>query len=189
MRKSIIALTALIIAILFLSSIGATVFYYNNILNDKDTRISLLESQITNQSNQITGLNTQISNIESQMASIVNLTYPSARISAITEDTTYPGAVVGVTRVILLYVNVMNTGLVDVNNATVSVQNVGANSISQGKYSDNQSVSLHPNQTSRVVCSLWMELNKYGEAKGLNYLISVTCNGTVLDERYYTIPN
>jgi hypothetical protein len=67
MRKSIMALTALIIAMLFLSSIGTTVFYYN-------TRIASLTEQISVQNREISDLNNQIANFSGTLAFLSNFT-------------------------------------------------------------------------------------------------------------------
>lgn len=52
-------ISATVIAILFVSAISGTVFYYNGVVNDRDSKIALLNTQIAK-------LNSQISNLTSQ---------------------------------------------------------------------------------------------------------------------------
>jgi hypothetical protein len=60
MGKMRTILTALIVAILFVSSIVGTVIYYNTALNNKNSKITLLQSQISNQKKEIANLTSQI---------------------------------------------------------------------------------------------------------------------------------
>ena len=71
------ATAALIVAILFVSALAGTIIYYNNILNDKNSKIALLKTQIANlnnetanQNNRIANLTSQISNLASQVANL-----------------------------------------------------------------------------------------------------------------------
>jgi hypothetical protein len=73
MNKKIIAIAVLVVAILFVSTIAGTIFYYNSVLNDKNSQIALLNSQVANQNNEIANLNNQITNSSSQ----ANLTPPN----------------------------------------------------------------------------------------------------------------
>lgn len=84
MNKRIMAISVLI-AILFVGSIAGTIFYYNGIVNDKNSKITLMKTQITNHNNEIenltnetndltneiTNLTNQISNLKSQSANLV----------------------------------------------------------------------------------------------------------------------
>jgi cell division protein FtsL len=56
MNKKIVALSFLIIAILFVSAIAGTILYYNGVVNDKNSHIASLNNQMGN-------LNSQISNL------------------------------------------------------------------------------------------------------------------------------
>ena len=64
MNKKIVIAVSVLIAILFVSAFAGTIFYYNSVLNQKD-------SQIANQNNEIANLTSQISNLT---AVITNLT-------------------------------------------------------------------------------------------------------------------
>ncbi len=70
MNKKIMAMSVLI-AVLFVSSIAGTIFYYRNVVNDKNSKIASLNSQIANQNNEIAKLTSQISNLT---AEVTNLT-------------------------------------------------------------------------------------------------------------------
>ena len=85
MNKKIIVIPVLIV-ILFVSAISGTIFYYNNILNEKESQISLFNSEIPN-------LNTQIANLKTQ---ITNLTSPNLVTTLTTQEIVkfspeYPG--------------------------------------------------------------------------------------------------
>jgi hypothetical protein len=54
------AVSALVIAILFVSAIAGTVVYYNTALNNKNSVISSLQSQLSNQNKEIANLTSQI---------------------------------------------------------------------------------------------------------------------------------
>ncbi|HKM59469.1 MAG TPA: hypothetical protein VJY36_01205 [Candidatus Bathyarchaeia archaeon] len=60
MGKMRTILTALIVAMLFVSAIVGTVIYYNTALNSKNSKITLLQSQISNQEKEIANLTSQI---------------------------------------------------------------------------------------------------------------------------------
>ncbi len=70
MNKKIIAVSVLI-AILFVSAIAGTIFYYNSVVSSENSKISSLNNDITNLTAEIASLNSQISNLTSQ---ITNLT-------------------------------------------------------------------------------------------------------------------
>jgi outer membrane murein-binding lipoprotein Lpp len=71
MNKKIIALSALIVAMLFVISIAGTIFYYNGVVSDKNSKIELMNSQIANLNSQISDLKSQVANLNGQ---ITNLT-------------------------------------------------------------------------------------------------------------------
>lgn len=76
MGKLRIAITALIVTILFVGAIAGTIVYYNAILSEKNSKISLLNSEIPK-------LNIQISNLKNQ---IVNLTSPNLVTTLTTQE-------------------------------------------------------------------------------------------------------
>jgi hypothetical protein len=63
MSKLRVTITALIITVLFVSSIAGTIFYYNGVVNQKDSEISSLNNQIANLTSQISSLNDEIANL------------------------------------------------------------------------------------------------------------------------------
>ncbi len=75
MNKKIIAITFLIIAILFVGTIAGTISYFNGVLNDKNLKISSLNSQLANQNNEIANLNKQISNLTGQVTNLLPSAY------------------------------------------------------------------------------------------------------------------
>jgi len=48
MTKSKTFLSALLIAVIFVSSIAGITFYYNGIVNDRNSKIALMNTQIAN---------------------------------------------------------------------------------------------------------------------------------------------
>jgi cell division protein FtsL len=60
MSKIRTVITALIVAMLFVSAIAGTVVYYNTAVNNKNSKITSLQSQISNQNREIANLTTQI---------------------------------------------------------------------------------------------------------------------------------
>ena len=71
MNKKIVALSVLIVTVLFVSTLAGTIVYYNGIVNDRNSRIALLNSQIANLNGQISNLKIQVANLTGQ---ITNLT-------------------------------------------------------------------------------------------------------------------
>jgi hypothetical protein len=57
MNKKIRALSILIVGLLFVSALAGTIFYYNGVVNDRDTKIESMNSQIAS-------LNSQLSDFE-----------------------------------------------------------------------------------------------------------------------------
>ena len=64
MDKKIITISVLI-AVLFVSTIGIAV-YYTGIVNDKNTQITSMNTQIASLNTQITSLNSQINSLNSE---------------------------------------------------------------------------------------------------------------------------
>jgi hypothetical protein len=60
MSKIRTVITALIVAMLFVSAIAGTAIYYNTTLNNSNSKIASLESQISNQNKEIANLTNQI---------------------------------------------------------------------------------------------------------------------------------
>ena len=77
MNKKIIVISVLI-AILFVGAIAGTMFYYNGIVNGRNSKINSLNTQIANLNNKIANLNNQITNLSSQLHVFgqANLTSP-----------------------------------------------------------------------------------------------------------------
>ena len=72
MNKKIVG-SGLLVAILFVSVIGGTVYYFDGILNDSNSKINSLNNQITNLNNEITNLTSQISNLTAQVSLLPNM--------------------------------------------------------------------------------------------------------------------
>jgi hypothetical protein len=67
-----------LIVVLLVSSIGTTVFFVNNIVEDRNSKISSLESQIGNQTSEIEGLNSQISDLKGQITNLTSANLETA---------------------------------------------------------------------------------------------------------------
>ncbi|MGD0070558.1 MAG: hypothetical protein ABSB71_03245 [Candidatus Bathyarchaeia archaeon] len=65
MNKKIIVISILIVAVLFVSAMAGTIFYYNGVVNDRNSKIDLLNAQIANLEGQITNLTS--ANIETTL--------------------------------------------------------------------------------------------------------------------------
>ena len=63
MNKKIIIAVAVLIAVLFLSSMAEITSYYNGVVNNKRSEISSLNCEIANQSSQISNLTAQVANL------------------------------------------------------------------------------------------------------------------------------
>lgn len=70
MDKKIITISVLI-AVLFVSTIGIAV-YYTGIVNDKNTQITSMNTQIASLNTQITSLNSQINSLNSKITQLTN---------------------------------------------------------------------------------------------------------------------
>jgi hypothetical protein len=75
MRKAIVTVT---IVVLFVVSISGTVLYYQGLLNDKESMISVLEEQVANQSAEISDYQSQVSGLENQLASLTSINIVTA---------------------------------------------------------------------------------------------------------------
>lgn len=180
MRKVIVSI---VIVVIFVASISSVAIYYQSLLTNRDTEISALQSQVEDKNQIIANLSSQVSNLESELT---NLTLPKAKISSVTRDSIYPAAIVGVATMVFFYVNVTNTGIVPINNASVVVQNLGNQKVANGKYiSNTYTVSLQPNQTVKAHCQIYVGLNEYKEAIDLGYLITVNYEGKILAQMKY----
>jgi len=71
MNKKIIAVSVLI-AVLFVSSIAGTIFYYNGVVNDRNSKIVSLNNQVTNLTHETTNQNNEIANLTSQIENLTN---------------------------------------------------------------------------------------------------------------------
>jgi hypothetical protein len=73
MNKKIMAVSILI-AVLFVSSIAGTAFYYNSyyngIVNDRNSQIASLNTQIANQNSQILNLKSQLTNLSGMLTNL-----------------------------------------------------------------------------------------------------------------------
>jgi len=64
------AIPVLVAAILFVSAIAGTAFYYNGVVNSGNSKIALMHSNIANLINEITDLNNEIINQSSEIANL-----------------------------------------------------------------------------------------------------------------------
>ena len=64
------AIPVLVVAILFVSAIAGTAFYYNGIVDGGNSKIALMRSNIANLINEITDLNNEIINQSSEIANL-----------------------------------------------------------------------------------------------------------------------
>ena len=61
-----------VLCAILVMALAYTVFSYNGMLQDKNSQISSLESQISNLQNQVNTLNTQVSNLQNQLNSMTS---------------------------------------------------------------------------------------------------------------------
>ena len=66
MRKKLIVTSVLTVTMLFVTAIAGTIFYYNGVVNDRDSQIELMNAQIAS-------LNSQLSNLEDILANLSSL--------------------------------------------------------------------------------------------------------------------
>ena len=94
MGKTRLAITALLITILFVSAIAGTIFYYNGLINERDSQIASFKTQIANQNNEIANLTSQNSNLENQVENLTGqLTNSTANLVTdlgVTEEPVHP---------------------------------------------------------------------------------------------------
>ena len=64
------AVSVLVVAILVVSAIAGTIFYYNGVVSDGNSEIALMKSNIANLINEITNLNNEIINQSSEIANL-----------------------------------------------------------------------------------------------------------------------
>lgn len=78
MEKISKALVSVVIVVLFLATISGTILYYQNVLDDRDSTISALESQVSNQTDEIADYQSQVSGLENQLASLTSINIVTA---------------------------------------------------------------------------------------------------------------
>jgi hypothetical protein len=66
MNKKLIVTSVLTVTMLFVTAIAGTIFYYNGVVNDRDSQIESMNSQIAN-------LNSQLSNLEGILTNLSSL--------------------------------------------------------------------------------------------------------------------
>jgi hypothetical protein len=57
---------------LFVAAIAGTIFYYGAVVNDRDSKIDLMNSQIANLNNQILDLKSQVANLTNQVTNLTS---------------------------------------------------------------------------------------------------------------------
>ena len=72
MKKKIIAVSVLIVATLFVCAIAGTIFYYNGVVNDKNSKIASLNNEIANLNSQISNLKGQLTNLTGQTTNLTS---------------------------------------------------------------------------------------------------------------------
>jgi hypothetical protein len=93
----------------------------------------------------------------------------------------------GVTIQVPFYVRVVNTGLVDADSLSISVQNIGTTNVSMATYTAGTSIPLlKANQTYQTRIGLLVEIDHYQEAKSLVYQFTLCWNGTVINMKTST---
>jgi cell division protein FtsB len=70
MSKLRVVLTALIMAVLFVSAIAGTIFYYNGVVDQKNSEIASLNAQLQQEKNDIANLTSQISSLNQEIANL-----------------------------------------------------------------------------------------------------------------------
>jgi len=71
MNKKIIIITLVLIAVIFVG----TVFYYNVIINNRNSQITSLNNQVENLNNEVSNLTAQVSNLINMTRSNENITF------------------------------------------------------------------------------------------------------------------
>ena len=67
------AVAALIVAILFVSSVIGTIVYYNGIMNDENSKNASLQHQISDKNNDTSNLASQILNLKNQFTNLTRI--------------------------------------------------------------------------------------------------------------------
>ncbi len=67
-----LVLSALIVAVLFVSAIAGTIIYYNGVVNDRNSKIELMNSQIANLNSQISDLKGQVANLNGRVTNLTS---------------------------------------------------------------------------------------------------------------------
>jgi hypothetical protein len=125
------------------------------------------------------GGNSFLVNVESSMI-------PSAKILEVIPDLGYYSPD-GVKIYVPFYVRIVNTGIVDADSLSISVQNIGTKNVSIATYTAGTSVPLlKADQTFQTRIGLLVESNHYQEAKSLVYQFTLCWNGTVIDTKTAT---
>lgn len=194
MKKVRLIIVSVAAILLIVTSLSGMLYYYDAVLQ-KDSEISHLEAQINekdiriaNLTSQVANLTSQLSDIENQLAGVKNQAFARANITSITYDTIYPSVVVGVSTIISFHVLVTNTGLVQMNNATVLIHNLAEHQVAKNEYTCEATIPyVLPNQSAQARCDLFVDLNHYFEARGLTYQVTLIYDEQVLAERYYSI--
>ena len=70
MSKLRVVLTALIITVLFVSAIAGTIFYYNGVVDQKNSEIASLNTQLQQEKNEIANLTSKISSLNQEIANL-----------------------------------------------------------------------------------------------------------------------
>jgi hypothetical protein len=182
MEKISKALVSVAIVMLLLATISGTLLYYQNVLNDKDSRISVLDSQVTNQSAEITDYKAKVSNLESQLANLTSS--PKGKITDFTADMSWKN-LGGVSLTFFFNVTVENISVEKITGVQVTVQRLNdQKSIASGHYQLVNLGTIEPREIRQVGLSMAFSLDKYSEYKASSYLAILTANGsTVLDEQ------
>lgn len=181
--------------IIFLILLSGIIIYYQNIVVGKDSEIASLTSQITDQTVEIQNLTIQVENLTKQINDLTKQIHdltapPSAIIESIALDKNfYPQVCVTVS--IPINVQITNTGTSDIYNATLTAENIRSNSVPKATYSANTVIPiLRANQTLQTNSdhfNLYFDviIDKMAEMRSLDYLVTLSLNGTVLDQKAY----
>jgi cell division protein FtsL len=94
MSKLRVVLTALIIAVLFVSAIAGTIFYYNGVVDRKNSEIASLNTQLQQQNNEIANLTSQISSLNQKITNLTTANLVSSlAIKEVAKGYNYGGTV------------------------------------------------------------------------------------------------
>jgi len=138
------ALTALIVAILFVSSIAGTIIYYNGVVNDRNTTITSLNNQIANLKNETSDLNNETSSLKDEIA---NLTQYEAKIVSFSSDN--PVSIVFAVTEYDFNMAIENTGNVAIQNITLTANLTLSDGESSGQVQTNLTLGIGETQNVR----------------------------------------